>query len=150
MVNFSMLDTMNTVVRCMLNVFILFFKMVQGVEEHRAAVITLHHVGKKSGEIFKTLQGLCISHIFVYQTLAWCRETGSMKDQPHSGHLRDIHTQKRIHAAHEHIRKNTLCQQKVMSWDMKISPRTTSRILKDDLHLGAYKRPTGHLLAKKF
>ncbi len=36
-----------------------------------------------------------------------------------------------------------------MSWDMKISPRTMSCILKDDLHLGAYKR-AGHLWTEKF
>ncbi len=35
-----------------------------------------------------------------------------------------------------------------MSRDMKISPRTMSSILKDDVHLGAYKRTTGHLLTK--
>ncbi len=33
---------------------------------------------------------------------------------------------------------------------MKISLRTMSRILKDDLHLGAYKRATGYLLTEKF
>ncbi len=44
-----MLIIVNTVVRCMLYVFVLVFKMAQGVEEHQAAVITLHHIGKKSG-----------------------------------------------------------------------------------------------------
>ncbi len=50
-----MLNTMNTVVRRMLYMFVLFFKMAQGVEEHRVTVIALHLVGKKFDEIFKTL-----------------------------------------------------------------------------------------------
>ncbi len=77
---------MNTVVRLMLYMFVHFFKMVRRVEEHRAAVIALYRIGKKSGEIFKTLQDLDISHMFIYQTLARYREIGSTKDQPHGGH----------------------------------------------------------------
>ncbi len=119
---------MNIAVCHMLYVFVLFFKMVQRVEEHRAAVIALHHVGKKSDEI---------SRMFVYQTLARYRESSSTKDQPRSGHPRDIRTQKQIYAVRECIRRNLLCKQKVMSRDMKFSPRTMSRIFKDDLQLGA-------------
>ncbi len=83
---------MNTVVRHMLYVFVLFLKMAQGVEEHRAAVIVLHRIGKKSGEIFKTLQSLGISCTFVYQTLAQYRETGSTKARPPNGHSQDSYT----------------------------------------------------------
>ncbi len=86
-----MLNTMNTVVCCILFI-VLFFKMAQRVAEHRAAVIALNHAGKKSGEIFKTLQVLGISCMFVYQTLAGYRETGSMKDWPRSSlHVICVH-----------------------------------------------------------
>ncbi len=73
-----------------------------------------------------------------------------MKDRPHNGRPRDIRTQKRIHAVREQIWRNPLRKQKIMSRDMKISERTMSRILEDDLHLGAYKYATSHLLTKKF
>ncbi len=126
MERFLMLNTMNTVVRHMLYVFVLFFKMVQRLEEHRAAIITLYRIGKKSGELFKTLQGLGISHMLVYQALGWYKETGSTKYRPRSSHPRDIRTQKRIHAVCEHIRRNPLSKQKVISRDMKIYPRNES------------------------
>ncbi len=84
--------------------------------------------------------------MFVYQTLARYRETGSTNDQLCSSRPCDIRTQKQIHAVCEHIQRNALHKQKVMSQDMKISSRTMSRILKDDLHLGAYKHAMGHLL----
>ncbi len=126
MVGFLMLNTMNTVVHRMLYVFVLSFKIAQGVEEHRAAVIALHHVWKKFGEIFRTLQGLGISRMFVYWALAWYRETGRTKDRPCIGCTCDICIQKWIHAMREHIRRNLLHKQKVMSRYMKISPRTMS------------------------
>ncbi len=75
-----MLNTMNTVVHHVLYVFVLFFKMAQGVMEHRTDIMALHRVGKKSGEIFKTLQGLGVSCMFVYRTLARYGESGSTKD----------------------------------------------------------------------
>jgi len=39
--------------------------------------------------------------------------------------------------------------QKIVAGEMKISPRTISRILKGDLGMTAYKRCTGHLLTNK-
>ncbi len=100
MVGFLML---NTIVRCLLYVFVRFFKMAEGVEKHWAAVIDSHHDGKKSGGIFKTLLGFSISCMFVYQTLARYRETGSTKDRPRSGCPCDLCTQKRTHAVCECI-----------------------------------------------
>ncbi len=85
-----MLNTMNTIVCGILYMFVLFFKMVQEVEEHQATVTALHHIGKKSGEIFKTFQGPGILCMFVYQPLAQYTETGSMKDRPCSGRSSDI------------------------------------------------------------
>ncbi len=88
--------------------------------------------------------------MFIYQTLALYPETGSTKNQPRGGSPRDIRTQNRIHAVRECIRRNPLHKQKVMSRDMKISSKTRSRILKADLHLGAYKCATSYLFTEKF
>ncbi len=70
--------------------------------------------------------------MFVYQTLAQYREICSLKDQPHGGRPHDICAQKRIHTVCERIQRNWLRKQKVMSRDVKISPRTMSYILKND------------------
>jgi hypothetical protein len=51
-----------------------------------------------------------------------------------------------VKAARERILRNPVRKQKILSWEMKIAPRTMSRILKDDLGLAAYKRRTGHFL----
>ena len=44
-----------------------------------------------------------------------------------------------IKVVKESIQRNTARKQKILSWEMKIAPRTMSCILKDDLGLAAYK-----------
>ncbi len=48
MVGFSMLNMMNTVVRCMLYAFVLFFKMAQGVEENIVQLLLLYTALERS------------------------------------------------------------------------------------------------------
>jgi len=53
---------------------------------------------------------------------------------------------KLIHAVCERIRHNLLQKQKRLAKEIKVSKRFMSRILQDNLRLGAYQRCVGHLL----
>ena len=117
--------------------------MEWGDKENRIAVIALHKVGMEPNAIFKTLHTLGISKMFVYRAINRCNETSSVCDRKRSGRPRSVRTKKVVKAVRERIRRNPVRKQKILSREMKIAPRTMSRILKDDL---AHKRRTGHFL----
>jgi transposase len=120
--------------------------MEWGDKENRIAVIALHKVGMEPNAIFKTLHTLGISKMFVYRAINRYNETSSVCDRKRSGRPRSVRTKKVVKAVRERIRRNPVRKQKILSREMKIAPRTMSRILKDDLGLAAYKRRTGHFL----
>lgn len=116
------------------------------MKENRVAVIALHKCKKTPVEIFNLLQSLGISMKFVYRTIKRFSEMSSVNDRPRSGRPRDSRTPAVIKAVAERIRRNPLRKQKILSREMKIPPRTISRIIKQDLKLAAYRRSTGHRL----
>lgn len=116
------------------------------MKEIRVAVIALHKCNKKPVEIFNLLRTLGITTKFVYRTIKRFSEMSSIDDRPRSGRPRDSRTPAAIKAVGERIRRNPLRKQKILSREMKIPPRTMSRIIKQDLKLAAYRRSTGHRL----
>mgnify|MGYP002716655119 CR=1 FL=1 len=120
-----------------------------GVYENRIAVLALFRCGKRAKDIFSTLKPLGISERFVFRTIARFKQTGETVDRVRSGRPRCVRTKEVVNAVRARIRRNPLHKQTILSRDMNISPRTMSRILKDDLHVGAYKRYTRHLLTAK-
>jgi transposase len=120
--------------------------MEWGDKENRIAVIALHKVGMEPNAIVKTLHTLGISKMFVYQAINRYNETSSVCDRKRSGRPRSVRTKKVVKAVRERILRNSVRKLKILSREMKIAPRTMSRILKDDLGLTAYKRRTGHFL----
>lgn len=120
--------------------------MEWGVKENRIAVIALHKVGMEPSVIFQTLQKLGISRMFVYRTINRYNNTSSVEDQKRSGRPRAVRTTKAVNAVKARIRRNPIRKQKILSREMKIPARTLSRIIKQDLKLGAYRRYTGHAL----
>lgn len=120
--------------------------MVSPVIAKRTAVIALHKAGKSVSEIVKLLGTDGVKRLFVYRTIQRYRETGDVVDRVRSGRPRSIRTKKTIKAVREKLRRNPVRKQKVMARDMKISTRSMSRILRDDLKVKAYKRYTGQLL----
>ena len=50
-----------------------------------------------------------------------------------------------IKSARERIRRNPLRKQKSLSRRLNISPRSMSRLIRDDLHIKAYRRSKRHL-----
>lgn len=123
--------------------------MEWGVKENRIAVIALHKCNKGPKEIFELLQPLQITMKFVYRTINRYTEASSVDDRPRSGRPRTIRTKKVVEAVRHRILRNPLRKQKVMAREMKIPKRTMSRIVKEDLKLGAYRRSTGHRLNDK-
>lgn len=120
--------------------------MEWGTKENRIAVIALYKVGKEPADIFDTLKKLGISRMFVYRTIQRYTETMSVDDRERSGRPRSIRTNQAVNAVKARIRRNPIRKQKILSREMRIPPRTLSRIIKQDLGLGAYRRYTGHTL----
>jgi len=55
-------------------------------------------------------------------------------------------TKAAIKTVREPIRRNPLRKQKSLSRELNVSPRSMSRIIRDDLQMRAYRRSMGHLL----
>lgn len=120
--------------------------MEWGTTENRIAVIALHKCNKTSVDIFNLLKPLKITQKFVYRTIKRYSELSSVNDRPRAGRPRTTRTPAAIKAVRERIRRNPIRKQKIMAREMKISPRSMSRIIKEDLKLRAYRRRTGQLL----
>lgn len=120
--------------------------MEWGIKENRVAVIALYKCNKQVNNIFKLLKPLNITKKFIYRTIKRYNDIGLVDDRPRSGRPRQTRTPAAIKAVAERIRRNPLRKQKIMAREMKIPPRTMSRIIKQDLKLGAYRRSTGQRL----
>lgn len=120
--------------------------MEWGDKENRIAVVALYKCGYQKSDIFKTLKPLGISRMFVYRAVKLFDETGGVDDRSRSGRPRTVRTPEVINAVKARIRRNPLRKQKIMAREMALSKMSMSRIIKQDLGLGAYKKHTGHLL----
>lgn len=120
--------------------------MKWSVKENRIAVIALHKCNKSPVEIFNLLKPLKISEKFVYRCIQRFNEASSVDDRPRNGRPRTTRTPAAVKAVSARIRRNPLRKQKIMAREMNIPKRTMSRIIKEDLKLGAYRRTTGQLL----
>lgn len=120
--------------------------MEWGDKQNRIAVVALHKCGFEKSDIFKTLKPLGISRMFVYRAVKLFIETGGVDDRSRPGRPRSIRTPEVINAVKARIRRNPLRKQKIMAREMTLSKMSMSRIIKQDLGLGAYKKHTGHLL----
>jgi len=97
--------------------------------------------------MFNLLKLLKITKKFIYPTI---KRLGTIDDKPRSGCPHETRTNAAIKAVTKIIHRNSLCKQKVMAREMKILPRTTPRIINEDLALGAYRRSTGQRLTEAF
>ena len=127
----------------------LTINMDWGIKENRTAVIALYKCNKSPSDIFKILKPLKISKKFVHRAIKRYRQLSSLDDRPRSGRPRISRTPAVIKAVGARIRRNPRRKQKIMAREMKISARTMSRIIQEDLHLRAYRRRTGHRLNPK-
>lgn len=125
------------------------FVMEWSEYHNRVTIIGLHKAGKSVNEIRALLKPLKIGERLIYRTISRYGETGDVCDRQRSGRTRTVRTKKAIEAVRSRVNRKPLRKQKILSREMKISPRTVSRILKEDLGLKAYKRYTGHLLTDK-
>ncbi len=117
--------------------------------EKRVAIIALHKCGKSAEEIFHLLKPLSINERFVFRTLQRYRETDDIADRPREGRPRTVRLPNVVHAVRERIRRNPLRKQKRLAVEMNVSKRSMSRILREDLQLGAYRRCVSHLLTAR-
>lgn len=69
-------------------------------------------------------------------------------ERPRSGSPRETRTNGAVNAVSESIRKNTFRKQKIITREMKSSPRTTSRIIIKYLGCGVYRKCTGQRLTE--
>lgn len=120
--------------------------MEWSTKENRIAVIALHKCGMEKKKIFNTLKPLKINLRFVYRAIKLFEDTGDINDHERSGRPRIVRTPRAIAAVRSRLNRNPVRKQKILSQEMNISERSVSRIIGDDLRLGAYKRQTGQLL----
>lgn len=117
-----------------------------GSNENRIVVIGLKQCGMERGDIFRMLQPLGVTRIFLYRTVKLFEDTGGIIDRPKSGRPRVVRAPAAIRNVKERIERNPLRKQKILAREMKISPISIQSIIKHDLGLRAYKRHTGHQL----
>lgn len=123
--------------------------MEWGTVENRIAVLALHRVGKSPTEIHNLLKTLPITKRFVYRTVQRFNETNDVYDRPRDGRPRSVRLPNVVNAVRARVYRNPLRKQRVLAREIGVSTRSMSRILRDDLHLGAFRRSTGHLLTEK-
>jgi len=70
-----------------------------------------------------------------------------MTDQEVDVHVK-LELMQQSKAVAQGIYRNSLHKQKIITREMKIPPKTMSRIMKEDLGLGVYRRSTGQWLTE--
>ena len=93
----------------------------------------------------------CRNHWILQIRLIYCAIKGlrghsTIGDKARPGCPRSSLTPGLIKAVRERIRRNPLHKQKIMSRELNDSIRTMSRIIRDDLHMKAYRQSIGHHL----
>ena len=117
--------------------------------EKRIAIIALHQCGNTPKKIHSLLKKLPVNERFVFRRLARYRETADVIDRPREGRRCSVRRLNIVHAVRERVHRNPLRKQKRMSAEMGVSTRSMSRILREDLGLGAYRRCVSHMLTPK-
>lgn len=116
--------------------------------EKRVAIVALFKCGKSAKEIYQLLKPLPINERFVFRTLQRYKEI-DVEDRPRKGRPRSVRLPNVIHPVRERVRRNPLRKQKHLAVEMNVSKRSMSRILRQDLQLGAYWRCVRHLLTPR-
>lgn len=115
----------------------------------RITIIELLKCGKKPSEICRILKPNNIARSVVYYNIKKFRETGGTDDRKRCGRPRTVRTKKMIKVIAERIRRNPCRSQKKLALQVGMSTRSMSRLLKNDLHMRAYKRHTAHYLNQR-
>ena len=101
---------------------------------------------KSDSQILELLKPLKISQNFVYRAAKHYKEFWGVEDRARSGRPGCVRTKAAVKTMREPIRRNPLLKQNSLSREPNISPRSMSRLVRDALHMGAYRRSKGHLL----
>ena len=121
--------------------------MEWGFKENRVVVVTLHKFGKSDSHIFELLKTLKISKKkLVYRAIKRHKELWGVEDRARSGRPRCVRAKAAIKTVPEWIRRNPLRKQSSLSRELNTLPRSMSRLIRDDLHMRAYRPSKGHLL----
>ena len=81
--------------------------------------------------------------MFVYRTIDRFTKTSTIDDRKRSGRPRVVRTDSAIKTVRERISRDPCTKQTDMSKEMDISARSMARLIRDDLHIKAYRRSTG-------
>ena len=119
---------------------------MSGETKDRVAVVPIYRCGKKPNEIFNLLKQLNIRIRFFYRAIKRFCEHSTIGARARLGRQRSSRTPEVIKAMRERIRRNPLRKQKMMSRQLNVSTGTMSQIIRDDLHMKAYRWSVGHRL----
>ena len=117
--------------------------MEWGVKENHVAVIALHNCGKSHSQIFKPLNPLKITRMFICWANKQYEELWRVEDGTWSGLLKSVKAEAIIKTVWEWIHRNLLWKQKLVSRKLNIIDPIESRLIRDDVR--AHRRLKGHL-----
>ena len=117
--------------------------MEWGFKENRVAVIARHKCGKSGSQIFELLKPLKISRKYACRAIRRYKELWGVEERARSGRPRCVRNKAAFKTVLERIRRNPLRKQNSLSRELNISPRSTSRLSRDDPHARAYRRSKG-------
>lgn len=116
-------------------------------QSERAAVTALYNAGKRPCEILKSLKWTSRRESFVRKTISRYRETGAIEDRQRSGRPRSARTSSTIRNVAQLIRRDPHRSQRVMARNYSISQPSISRLIREDLHMRAYRPQRAQLLS---
>lgn len=117
------------------------------METKRELIISLFKKNKTQKEILSILEKHNVNRKLVYRTIKRYKETGSSKIQPKVGRKRTVRSPELIKRVRERVRRNPGQSMNKMAKDLQISQRSIRRIVKEDLHMKAYKKQKIHGLS---
>lgn len=89
-----------------------------------------------------------MNECFVHRSIKRYRNTGDVIDRVRSCSFRSFETRNAIQTVRLRINHYPLSKQKIVAREMKISARSVSHMIHDDLGMCAYKPYTSYLLAE--
>jgi hypothetical protein len=118
------------------------------IKQKRAPISVLYQAKTTRSNIFKDLEHLGITRLFVYRTIKRFSETNGIADRPRSGRPQSLRTPALVKAVREQIRRNPCRKKCFLAKQMNAAKRTLCRVINEDLRLRGYRRTTGHFLTQ--
>lgn len=116
------------------------YSVVMEKRSERAAVVQLHLAGATVSESLHTLKWSRRRKDFVNRTIQRYSETLTLSDRPRPGRPRSVRTGQLLKTVAQKVHRNPLRSMRGMARAANVSKSSMHRLLREDLHLKAFKR----------